>query len=39
MVRTLKVSVERKTFLVRFEGEVGGSWCSITEHSKGLFSP
>ena len=35
MVRTLKVSVERKTFLVRFKGEVGGSWCSITEHSKG----
>ncbi|RVW25816.1 hypothetical protein CK203_101066 [Vitis vinifera] len=35
MVRTLKVSVERKTFWVRVEGEVGGNWCSITEHSKG----
>ena len=35
MVRTLKVSVERKNFWVRFEGEVGGKWCSITEHSKG----
>ncbi|RVW64320.1 hypothetical protein CK203_047007 [Vitis vinifera] len=35
MVRTLKVSVERKTFLVRFEGESGGIWCSLTEHSRG----
>ena len=38
MVRTLKVSVERKTFLVRFEGESDGKWCSITEHSKGSIS-
>ncbi|RVW71707.1 hypothetical protein CK203_057088 [Vitis vinifera] len=36
MVRTLKVSVERKTFLVRFEGEFGGIWCSLTEHSRGF---
>ncbi|RVX19781.1 hypothetical protein CK203_005357 [Vitis vinifera] len=35
MPRTLKVSVERKTFLVRFEGEAGGKWCSLTEHSRG----
>ena len=35
MVRTLKVSVERKTFWVRLEGEVRGKWCLITEHSKG----
>ncbi|KAJ9680331.1 hypothetical protein PVL29_019600 [Vitis rotundifolia] len=35
MVRTLKVSVERKTFLVRFEGESGGIWCSLTEHNRG----
>ena len=35
MVRTLKVFVERKTFLVRLEGEHGGNWCLITEHSKG----
>ena len=35
MVRTLKVSVERKTFLVRLEGEHRGNWCSITEHSRG----
>ncbi|KAJ9678127.1 hypothetical protein PVL29_022888 [Vitis rotundifolia] len=35
MVRTLKVFVERKTFLVRFEGESGGKWCSLIEHSKG----
>ncbi|RVX05583.1 hypothetical protein CK203_027283 [Vitis vinifera] len=35
MVRTLKVSMERKTFLVRFEGEAGGKWCSLTEHSRG----
>ena len=34
MVRTLKVSVERKTFLVRFEGESGGKWCSLTKHSR-----
>ena len=38
MVRTLKVSMERKTFLVRFEGESGGKWCSLTEHSKGSIS-
>ena len=38
MVRTLKVSVERKTFLVRFEGESGGKWCSLTEHSRGSVS-
>ena len=35
MVRMLKVSMERKTFLVRLEGEHGGNWCSITEHSRG----
>ncbi|RVX10321.1 hypothetical protein CK203_016096 [Vitis vinifera] len=35
MVRTLKVFVERKTFLVRLEGEHGGNRCSITEHSRG----
>ena len=36
MVRTLKVSMERKTFLVRLEGEHGGNWCSITEHNRGF---
>ena len=35
MVRTLKFSVEKKTFLVRFEGESEGIWCLLTEHSKG----
>ena len=35
MVRTLKVSMKRKTFLVRLEGESGGKWCSLTEHSRG----
>ena len=35
MGRNLKVSVERKTFWVSLEGEIGGRWCSITEHSKG----
>ena len=35
MVRTLKVYVERKTFLVRFEGKFGGIWCSLIEHSRG----
>ena len=35
MVRTLKVFVERKTFLVKLEGEHGGNWCSIIEHSRG----
>ena len=35
MARTLKVSMERKTLLVRLEGEHGGNWCSITEHSRG----
>ena len=34
MVRALKVSVEKKTFLVRFEGEYGGIWCSLTKHSR-----
>ena len=34
-MKTLKVSVERKTFLVRLEGEHGGKWCSITELSRG----
>ena len=38
MVRTLKVSVERKTFLVRFEGESDGKWCSLTKHSRGSVS-
>ncbi|KAJ9693486.1 hypothetical protein PVL29_012316 [Vitis rotundifolia] len=27
--------MERKTFLVRFEGESGGIWCSLIEHSRG----
>ncbi|KAJ9685011.1 hypothetical protein PVL29_017154 [Vitis rotundifolia] len=37
MVRTMKFfSVERKTFLVRFEGEPRGIWCSLTKHSKGF---
>ncbi|KAJ9693367.1 hypothetical protein PVL29_012220 [Vitis rotundifolia] len=36
MVRTVKVFVERKTFSVRLEGEHGGTWCSITEHSRGF---
>ncbi|RVW60290.1 hypothetical protein CK203_084076 [Vitis vinifera] len=31
----LKVLVERKTFLIRLEGEQGGEWCSITEISRG----
>ena len=35
MVRSVKVFVERKTFSVRWEGEHGGTWCSITEHSRG----
>ena len=35
MVRTLKVSVERKTFSVRFKGEIGGKWCLLTEHCRG----
>ncbi|KAJ9701248.1 hypothetical protein PVL29_006548 [Vitis rotundifolia] len=35
MVRTVKVFVERKTFSVRLEGEHEGTWCSITEHSRG----
>ena len=35
MGRNLKVSVERKTFWVSLEGEIGGRWCSITGHSKG----
>ena len=35
MVRPLKVYVERKTFLVKLEGELGGKWCSITEHNRG----
>ncbi|KAL6338499.1 hypothetical protein AAG906_020596 [Vitis piasezkii] len=35
MVRMLKVSVERKTFLVRLEGKFGGKWCSFTEYSRG----
>ena len=38
MVRTLKVSVERKTFWVRFEGKSGRKWCSLTEHSRGSVS-
>ena len=33
--KTLKVLVERKTFLVRLEGKHGGKWCSITELSRG----
>ncbi|RVW66713.1 hypothetical protein CK203_065740 [Vitis vinifera] len=35
-MRTLRFSMERKTFLVRCEGEFGGNWCSITKHSKRL---
>ncbi|RVW76353.1 hypothetical protein CK203_049890 [Vitis vinifera] len=35
MVKMLKVFVERNTFLVRFEGESGGIWCSLTKHSRG----
>ena len=31
----MKVIVERKTFLVKLEGEQGGTWCSIIEHSRG----
>ena len=34
-MRTLKFSVDRKAFLVRFEGESGGTCRSLTEHSKG----
>ncbi|KAL6311763.1 hypothetical protein AAG906_022432 [Vitis piasezkii] len=37
MARTLKVSLEGKTFLVRFEGESGGKWCSLIEHCRGSF--
>ncbi|RVX11306.1 hypothetical protein CK203_019754 [Vitis vinifera] len=33
--KTLKVLVERKTFLIRLEGEQGGQWCSMTEISRG----
>ncbi|RVW91923.1 hypothetical protein CK203_030096 [Vitis vinifera] len=33
--KTLKVLVERKTFLIRLEGEQGGKWCSMTEISRG----
>ena len=33
--KTLKVFVERKTFLIRLEGEQGGEWCSMTEISRG----
>ena len=28
--------MDRKTFLVRLEGEHRGNWCSITEHSRGF---
>ena len=35
MVRTLKVSVEKKTFLVRFKGKASGKSCSLTKHSRG----
>ena len=31
----VKVIVERKTFLVKWVGEQEGTWCSITEHSRG----
>ena len=34
-MRTLRFSMERKTFLVRREGKSGGTWCSITKHNKG----
>ncbi|RVW14773.1 hypothetical protein CK203_091030 [Vitis vinifera] len=33
--KMLKVLVERKTFLIRLEGEQGGEWCSMTETSRG----
>ena len=33
--KTLKVFVERKTFLIRLEGEQGGEWCSMIEISRG----
>ena len=31
----MKVLVERKTFLIRLEGEQRGEWCSMTEISRG----
>ena len=31
----LKVYVERKTFLVRLEGQSSGKWCSLTEYNRG----
>ena len=34
-MKTLKVLMERKTFLVRLEGEHGGKWCSITKLNRG----
>ncbi|KAJ9677519.1 hypothetical protein PVL29_022488 [Vitis rotundifolia] len=33
--KTVKVLIERKTFLIRLEGEQGGEWCSMTEISRG----
>ena len=27
--------MERKTFLVRLEGQSSGKWCSLTEYSRG----
>ncbi|RVW35222.1 hypothetical protein CK203_101902 [Vitis vinifera] len=34
--KTVKVLIERKTFLIRLEGDQGGEWCSMTEISRGL---
>ncbi|RVW34503.1 putative ribonuclease H protein [Vitis vinifera] len=33
--KTVKVLIERKTFLIRLEGDQGGEWCSMTEISRG----
>ncbi|XP_034686625.1 uncharacterized protein LOC117915163 [Vitis riparia] len=33
--KSVKVLIERKTFLIRLEGEQGGEWCSMTEISRG----
>ena len=32
----MKVLIERKTFLIRLEGDQGGEWCSMTEISRGF---
>ncbi|KAL6322627.1 hypothetical protein AAG906_014299 [Vitis piasezkii] len=33
--KTVKVLIERKTFLITLEGVQGGEWCSMTEISRG----